>query len=60
MTTPIQLTPEEVAHLLMQPDVAVTLALFNRAQAYQSASDERRMQYLKRVRDFEKISRRRG
>lgn len=58
MTAPIvTLTQAEMDHLLRQPDVAVTLALFNRAQSYQSADEARRMEYVKRVRLFEKLSR---
>lgn len=56
----MKLTDAEVAFLLRQPDVANTLARFNKAQALQSADGAARMEYLKRVRAFETMERRRG
>jgi hypothetical protein len=55
----ITLTDAEIAFLLKQPDVANTLARFNKAQAMQSACLSARMDYLDRVRTFEKIEQRR-
>jgi hypothetical protein len=58
MTNPIKLTDAEVAFLLKQPDVANTLARFNKAQAMQSADADTRMTKLARVRMFERMERR--
>ena len=58
MTNPIKLTDAEVAFLLKQPDVANTLARFNKAQAMQSADADTRMTQLARVRMFERMERR--
>lgn len=51
------LTDAEIAFLLKQPDVANTLARFNKAQAMQSADPATRMTHLQRVRTFERMER---
>lgn len=51
------LTEAEIAHLLKQPDVAVTLARFNKAQMYQTADHQSRIDLMKRYRMFDAISR---
>lgn len=56
----MKLTDAEIAYLLQQPGVASALERFNRAQALQSADQTARMEYLKRVRAFETMERRRG
>lgn len=56
----MRLTEAEQKFLLQQPDVANTLARFNKAQAMQSADAAARMEYLRRVRAFETMERRRG
>lgn len=53
----MKLTDAEVAFLLKQPDVANTLARFNKAQAMQSADADTRMNHLQRVRQFERMDR---
>jgi hypothetical protein len=54
----MQLTEAEQKFLLEQPDVAATLARFNRAKAMQEASEPLRMELVKRTRTFEQMSRR--
>lgn len=51
------LTEAEIAYLLKQPDVAVTLARFNKAQMYQTADHQARIDLMKRFRMFEAIGR---
>lgn len=53
----VELTEAETAFLLRQPDVAITLARFNRAQCHQTASETVRMQLFKRTKMFEKMAR---
>jgi len=53
----MQLTQAEVDYLLKQPDVANTLARYNRAQAYQTTADDARIALVKRSREFERIER---
>lgn len=53
----MNLTPAEIAFLLKQPDVANTLARFNKAQAMQSADTATRIRHLNRVRMFERMER---
>jgi hypothetical protein len=53
----MKLTDAEIAFLLKQPDVANTLARFNKAQAMQSADADTRMVHLQRVRTFERMER---
>lgn len=56
----MQLTEAEQKFLMEQPDVAATLARFNRAKAMQEASEPARMELVRRTREFEKLSRRHG
>ena len=52
-----KLTEAEIAFLLKQPDVAVTLARFNKSQAYQTADTKSSMAYAQRCRMFERMAR---